>query len=207
MKQDEQYKGVVTFAPASLKEWRSWLAKNHACEESVWLILYKKSSGVPSISQADAIDEALCFGWIDSVPNKRDGESFYQFFSKRKPKSNWSAVNKANVTRLMEEGRMTAAGLAMVNLAKQTGTWDALNDVDALAEPADLLAALAANAAATEYWQKFPRSARRGILEWIGNAKKEETRAKRIAETVTLAAQNIRANQFRQPKGGGMPET
>lgn len=170
--------------------------KNHCKEKSVWLVLYKKDSTKPSVQLSDAIDEALCFGWIDSKPNKRNEESYYLFFSQRKPGSNWSAVNKAKVERLITENRMHESGMAMVELARERGTWDALTSVDALKEPDDLLQALNILPPALINWKAFPKSARRGILEWILNAKTEATRRKRIDETARLARENVRANQF-----------
>lgn len=182
--------------PSSAAEWRQWLEANHKQADSVWLVLAKKESGIPSLSISEAVDEALCFGWVDSVPNKVDEERFKILVSPRKPKSNWSKVNKDKVERLLAEGKMAPAGLQMVELAKQTGTWDALNEVDNLTVPADLAAELGRYAHAKEYFEGFPPSTRRGILEWILNAKKPETRAKRIVETAALAAKNKRANQF-----------
>ncbi len=186
---------VATFYAESRQAWRDWLAQNHEVQRSVWLIIYKKSSGKSTVYYPEAVDEAMCFGWVDSKINKRDAESYFQYFSKRSPKSNWSRVNKNKVTRLTEAGLMTKAGLAMVTLAKQTGTWTALDDVENLVIPPDLQTALAQYDKATTYFNAFPRSAKRGILEWIFNAKRPATRAKRIQQTATLAQQNIRANQ------------
>jgi uncharacterized protein YdeI (YjbR/CyaY-like superfamily) len=190
--------GVKTFYAKDRAAWRKWLSTNHNKHESIWLIIYRKESQTPSIYYPEAVDEALCFGWIDSKPNKRDAESFYQFFSKRNPKSNWSKVNKEKVKRLTEQGLMHESGVAMVNLAKKSGTWDALNEVENLVLPSDLQLALSKNKKANDYFETFPRSVKRGILEWILNAKKEDTRLKRINETVLLAAQNIRALQTRK---------
>lgn len=193
---EKEYLGTKVVAASSTDEWRKWLSQNHLLEVSVWLVIYKMDSGIPSVYYPEAVDEALCFGWIDSKPNKRDSKSYYQFFSKRNPKSNWSLVNKKKVAKLLSAGKMAPAGLEMVKLAKQSGTWDALNKVDTLAIPPDLELALANMQNARLYWDQFPPSTRRGILEWINNAKKPETRAKRILETATLANENIRANQF-----------
>lgn len=193
---EKEYLGTKVVAASSTDEWRKWLSQNHLLEVSVWLVIYKMDSGIPSVYYPEAVDEALCFGWIDSKPNKRDAKSYYQFFSKRNPKSNWSLVNKKKVAKLLSAGKMAPAGLEMVKLAKQSGTWDALNKVDTLAIPPDLELALANMQNARLYWDQFPPSTRRGILEWINNAKKPETRAKRILETATLANENIRANQF-----------
>jgi len=190
--------GIATYYAASRAEWRNWLQENHSSTKNVWLIIYKKESGKPSITYKEAVEEALCFGWIDSKPNARDAESFYQFFAQRNPKSNWSKVNKAKVEALIQQNLMTEAGYKMIEIAKQNGTWDALNEVEASVIPPDLQAALNANEAALNYFNAFPRSSKRNILEWILNAKQPATRLKRIEETVRLAADNIKANHYRQ---------
>ncbi|MBX2896121.1 MAG: YdeI/OmpD-associated family protein [Cyclobacteriaceae bacterium] len=182
--------------PKSRAGWRAWLQKNHTQQESIWLVLAKKDSGLPSLPAGDAVEEALCFGWIDSVPNKVDDKRYKILLSPRKPKSNWSSVNKKRVARLIKSGLMTEAGMKMVALAKKTGTWNALNDITKLTLPADLKSLFASNPKAASYFEAFPPSVKKGILEWIQNAKMETTRAKRINETVALAAKNIRANQY-----------
>lgn len=186
-----------TFYAKSEAAWRAWLETHSQTEKSIWLIIYRKDSDIPSVYYDEAVDQALCFGWIDSKPNKRDQESFYQFFSKRNPKSNWSRVNKEKVVRLMQGGLMAAPGLAMVEQAKATGTWDALNEVENGVIPEDLAAAFDRYGQARDHFEAFPRSVKRGILEWIFNAKRAETRAKRVDETARLASENIRANQYR----------
>lgn len=193
---EEFYKGVKTLKAKTQEEWRQWLHENHSNEQSIWLIIYRKESNIASVLYPQAVDEALCFGWIDSKPNKRDAESYYQFFSKRNPKSNWSKVNKEKIARLKKHGKITKAGLEMVQIAKSNGTWNALDAVEKLELPIDLKANFNLNLTAFNNWNKFPKSVRRGILEWIYNAKRPETRAKRISETVSSASQNIRANQY-----------
>ncbi|MBL7977919.1 MAG: YdeI/OmpD-associated family protein [Bacteroidetes Order II. Incertae sedis bacterium] len=192
--------GISSFYAESRAAWRAWLAANHQTADKVWLIMYHKKSGVPSVYYDEAVDEALCFGWIDSKPAKRNAESYYQYFSKRKPKSNWSGVNKDKVTRLAEQGLMTEAGWEMVTLAKKTGTWTALDAVIALEIPKDLQRALEAYPTAEEHFQRFPASVKRALLEWISSAKQPATRAKRILETAQEAAENRRANQYRPTK-------
>lgn len=182
--------------PKSRAAWRAWLQKNHTQQESIWLVLAKKDSGLPSLSVEDAVEEALCFGWIDSVPNKVDDKRYKILLSPRKPKSNWSNVNKQRVARLIKAGLMTEPGMKMITLAKKTGTWNALNAIDKLTIPTDLESLFASNPKAATYFEAFPPSVKKGILEWIQNAKTETTRAKRINETVALAAKNIRANQY-----------
>ncbi|MEL7532453.1 MAG: YdeI/OmpD-associated family protein, partial [Bacteroidota bacterium] len=189
--------GIKTFYAASQAAWREWLVQNHEQESSVWLIIFKKDSARPSVTYKLAVEEALCFGWIDSKPNKRDAESYYQYFSQRKPKSNWSAVNKKMVEKLLSEERMAPAGLTMVQLAKASGTWTALDDVENLVIPPDMEALFTDYPAAKSNWEAFPRSVKRAILEWIYNAKRSATREKRIRETLAKAEQNIRANQYR----------
>ncbi len=183
----ETYKGKSTFYAKTRKDWRDWLQKNHQTEKSVWLVIYKKASKTSSVYYPEAVDEALCFGWIDSLPNKRDENSYYQFFSKRNPKSNWSKVNKEKVKKLISEGLMEKAGYEMIEIAKATGTWTALDDVDNLILPDDLKSAFEKNKIAYENWEKSSRSYRRGILELILNAKRPETRKKRIEQTVLNA--------------------
>lgn len=173
-------------------ELRSWLERNHRQSASVWLVTGKK--GTAHYLPVDTIvDELLCFGWIDSVPRRLDESRTMLLISPRRPGSGWSAVNKAKIEHLMAAGRMTAAGLARIADARADGSWDRLATVDALLVPADLEAALAAEPLAARHFAAFPPSSRRGILEWIGNAKTEETRRRRIAETVAKAVRNMKA--------------
>lgn len=174
------------------------MEKNHQSEKSIWLIIYNKKSTTSSCKYEEAVEEALCFGWIDSIAKKRDAESSFQYFSVRKPKSNWSKSNRDRVAKLTAIGLITENGQKMIDLAKQTGTWEALVDVQNLVIPDDLQLLLNKNKKALNYFLAFSPSSRRGILEWILNAKKAETRLKRIEETVTLAADNIKANQYRK---------
>ncbi|HAA12126.1 MAG TPA: hypothetical protein DCE41_10675 [Cytophagales bacterium] len=184
----------------SANAWRQWLDEHHAQQEGIWLIIYKKDSGTPSVTYDEAVDEALCVGWVDSLPNKRDEESYYQYFAPRKPKSNWSRVNKEKVARMLQAGKMSQGGLAAIEVAKANGAWTALDAVENLEVPTDLAVALTEVPNAQRHWDAFPRSVKRGILEWIMNAKRADTRQKRVDETARLAGENIRANQWRQPK-------
>ena len=178
--------------------WRDWLQGHHDKQKNVWLIIYHKKSKTPSVAYDEAVEEALCFGWIDSKPNKRDDESYLLFFAKRNPKSNWSRLNRERAERMLEQGRMTQAGLEMIETAKQNGTWTALEAVQDSVIPPDLEQAFQKNEAAWENFSAFPPSSKRIILEWILNAKRPQTRQKRIDETVELAAKNIKANHYRQ---------
>ena len=183
--------------PKTRAEWRTWLEQNHMQTQGVWLIRYKKGTGKPWFDDNDAVEEALCFGWIDSKPNKLDEERSMVWFAPRKPRTGWSKLNKERVERLLTQGLMMPAGLAKIEAAKQDGSWNALDAIEALEIPADLESALNEYAAAKQNFEAFPRSVKRGILEWIASAKKPETRAKRIQETARLADQNLRANQWR----------
>lgn len=193
----ELHNGINTLHAKTRKEWRRWLEKNHQSEKSIWLIIYKKESNTPSVYYPEAVDEALCFGWIDSKANKRDKTSYYQFFSGRNPKSKWSKVNKEKVTNLIEQGLMQRAGFEMIEIAKQLGTWTALDEVENITIPSDLQELFLKNKTAFGNWENFPRSSKRSILEWIVNAKKPETRQKRIKETVSLAGKKVKANHYR----------
>jgi uncharacterized protein YdeI (YjbR/CyaY-like superfamily) len=179
---------------------RAWFEKNHGGAESVWIVTYKKAEGAAYVPYEDVRDEALCFGWVDSRIAKVDAARSMLLVSPRKPKSGWSAINKARVKALTEEDRMAPAGLARIEAAKKDGSWTKLDGVETLAEPKDLIAAFRRHAGSKGHWSAFPPSARRGILEWIGAAKRPETRAARVEETARLAAENIRANMPRQPK-------
>jgi uncharacterized protein YdeI (YjbR/CyaY-like superfamily) len=184
--------------PLTIEEWRAWLAENHQRAAGVWLVTYKKAVGKPRIDYEDAVAEALCFGWIDSKGNKLDDERSLLWFAPRKPRTGWSRPNKVRIERMMAAGRMAPAGLAKIEAAKADGSWAALDAIENLEIPADLAAALAVYPNATTNFDAFPRSVKRGILEWISTAKRAETRAKRITETAQLAEQNARANQWRK---------
>ncbi|MCI5057050.1 MAG: hypothetical protein MRY83_13125, partial [Flavobacteriales bacterium] len=134
----QEYKGTKTITASSKEEWRKWLEKNHESKDSIWLIIYKKNSGKLSVYYDEAVNEALCFGWIDSKINKKDEVSYYQYFSKRNPKSNWSKVNKTKITQLLSQGKMHKSGLKIIEQAKKSGTWSALDDVENLILPKDL---------------------------------------------------------------------
>jgi uncharacterized protein YdeI (YjbR/CyaY-like superfamily) len=177
-------------------EWRAWLTEHHQTERSAWLVFNKKSGGLPHLLYEEAVEEALCFGWVDSKPGKVDEQRSKLYFAVRKAGSGWAKPNKERVERLLAAGLMMPAGLAKLEAAKADGSWALLDAVELLEIPGDLAGALAGQANATANFENFPRSARRGILEWIVQAKKPETRAKRIEETARLAAENIRANQW-----------
>lgn len=182
--------------PLTRAEWRAWLAANHTRPEGVWLITYKKAAGKPRVEYDEAVEEALCFGWVDSKPGKLDDERSMLWFAPRKGGTGWSRPNKERVERMVAAGLMIPAGQAKIDAAKADGTWELLDAVENLEIPPDLGAALDAYPAARANFEAFPRSARRGILEWIVQAKTPATRAKRVAETARLAEENVRANQW-----------
>ena len=185
--------------PTTRAQWRAWLAAHHDQPDGVWLVSWKKATGKPSVPYADAVEEALCVGWVDSKPSSLDDERGMLWFSPRKPGSGWSRPNKERVERVIASGLMTPAGLAVVEAAQADGSWSKLDAVEDLLEPDDLAAALDADPAARAAWDAFPRSAKRGILEWIVQAKRAETRATRVATAVSEAHEGRRANQWRQP--------
>ncbi len=185
---------IPTFYAEDRREWREWLATNHAILQGIWLIYYKKASGKSSVSYAESVEEALCFGWIDSRKNMLDDERSVQLFSPRKARSLWSKLNKERVEKLIEQGLMTGAGLKKIEAARQNGLWTQYDMIEALEVPQDLERGLAANQLAHANFMAFSNSSKKIILWWIGSAKRPETRLKRIEETVQLAAENIRAN-------------
>ncbi len=176
----------------SIEELHAWLEANHETSEGAYLVAWKKGRG-PHISPAEVIPELLAHGWIDSKSMKFDEDRTALTITPRNPKSNWSRRNKEIIATLEAEGRMTPAGAAMVAIAKETGTWTALDEVEALIEPADLRAALDAEPAARESWDGFPRSPKRAMLEWVMTAKRPETRERRITAIVEKAVVGERA--------------
>lgn len=189
--------GRPMVGPFDRSGWRAWLIANHATSSGVHLVSWRTGSGRTSVPYADAVEEALCVGWIDSVGGKLDDERGLQWFSPRRSKSGWARSNKERVERLIAAGLMLPAGLAAIEGAKRNGTWTLLDDVESLVVPDDLADALAAHPPAREHWDAFSRSSRRAILGWLVQAKRPETRAKRVAEATENAARNERPPQFR----------
>ena len=177
-------------------QWRAWLEKHHSTSTGVWLVTFKKSQGEKYLPYDARVEEALCFGWVDSKPGKLDANRTMLYFSPRKPKSGWAKPNKIRVEKLIAAGLMRPAGLAAIEVAKANGAWTLLDEIEEYIAPPDLEIALDAKPNARKHFDAFPLSIRRGIYQWIILAKRPETRAKRIAETVSLATENIRANQY-----------
>lgn len=180
---------------------RAWLVANHARTDSIWLITWKAHTP-HHLSWDVVVEEALCFGWIDSQPRKLDQDRSMIRLSPRKPGSGWSGVNKARIERLMASGRMAAPGLAKIALARQDGSWSALDEASDLTIPADLKEAFDAHPGAGDRFETFPPSARRSILEWIAMAKRPQTRTTRVNETARRAALGQRANQWSKRSSG-----
>lgn len=182
--------------PASAAAWGAWLAANHDRSQGVWMVRTRKSAGTPELTWDEAVAEALRFGWIDSLPRKLDERLTMLWFSPRRAGSAWSGLNKRRIAQLEAEGRMEPAGVAMVAAAKADGTWTLLDAAEALEVPDDLAAAFDERPGSRERWDAFPPSARSGILQWIAQAKRPATRARRVAETASEAAEGRRANQW-----------
>ena len=176
--------------------WRQWLERNHATSASVWLVVNKKTSKISGISYNDAVEEALCFGWIDGRLNVLDDKQYKLLFSPRKPKSIWSKSNKQRIERLIHHGLMTIAGFEKIEAAKKNGSWGTLDSIEELIVPVDLQKALDDNPTAKKNFSGFSNSSKKSILYWIQSSKQPETRLKRIQQTVALASKNIKVNQY-----------
>ena len=185
-----------TFYPKSQKDWREWLEKNHDSKQSIWLVCYKKQANKPTINWSDAVDEALCFGWIDSTRKSVGDDMFIQFFTRRKPNSAWSKINKAKVERLIKDGLMQKAGFESIARAKANGSWTILDEVEELIIPEDLDIEFEANPGSKDFFMSLSKSVKKIMLHWVVAAKRPETRKNRITEIATLAAQKLKPKQF-----------
>lgn len=172
--------------------WRAWLEANHAIATGAWLVSWRRGHG-PRVEYEDAVAEAICFGWIDSQGSNIDERLSRQYFAPRRATSGWAATNKARIERLIADGRMAPAGLAAIERAKANGSWTLLDDVEQGIIPDDLARSLAEHPPAAANFEAFPKSARRALLEWVAQAKRPETRAKRVHEVAAGAAANLRA--------------
>jgi uncharacterized protein YdeI (YjbR/CyaY-like superfamily) len=183
-----------TFHPKTRKQWRDWLEKNHITSPGVWMVYYKKETGKARVSYDESVEEALCFGWIDSLPRKLDEERSMLKFTPRKPKSVWSQLNKSRVEKLVQKNLMMPAGQAIIEIAKQNGSWDTLSASDNAAAnnilPDDLAQKFQKNKQAQLNFLQFSISIKKQFLSWIDSAKRPETRAERIKQTILMAAAN-----------------
>jgi uncharacterized protein YdeI (YjbR/CyaY-like superfamily) len=171
---------VERFTPQSRQAWRQWLTLNHDKVKGVQLVFFKKNSGISTLSYEDAVEEALCFGWIDGRTNKLDDKRYLIKFSQRLPGSTWAKSNKERVARLIKEGQMTPAGLQVIERAKKDGSWDSLNELENLVLPGDLEEAIRADKIAWKNFQVLSPSVKKQVLWWLYGAKLEQTRSSRI---------------------------
>ncbi len=187
---------IELFEPADRKAWRAWLERNHRTVKAVCLVLTKKGARKPTVSYIEAMEEAVAFGWIDSRGNRLDEDRFRLIFTRRKPGSVWAPSNKERVRRLTKAGRMAPAGLEIVAAARKDGSWSAYDDIERLRSPKDLLSALARVPRAEAFFSASCKTYKKQALYWIMSAKRPETRAKRIAKIVRLAAAGKKADWY-----------
>jgi len=173
--------------------WRAWLEANHGTSSGAWLVTWRPRSGRAGLDYGTAVEEALCFGWVDSTAGRVDDDRTRLYFAPRKARSAWSASNKERVERLIAAGRMAPAGLAAIDQARSNGSWEMLDSVEWLEAPDDLAAAFTARPPAADMFAAFPASARKMALAWVAHARRPETRAARIREIADAAARNERA--------------
>ncbi|MFD1064198.1 YdeI family protein [Winogradskyella litorisediminis] len=174
-------------------EWYDWLLANHTKEKAVYLVFYKLETKIPTMRWEEAVKVALCFGWIDATVKSLGGGKRVQYFTQRNPKSSWSALNKKYIEELEAAGLIQEAGYKMINLAKKTGTWTAMDDVENGIIPNNLQQAFDKNPRAFENYQNFSKGYRKSYLSWLNSAKREDTKQKRIAEIIRLCDANIKS--------------
>jgi uncharacterized protein YdeI (YjbR/CyaY-like superfamily) len=179
-----EHKSKPTLYLPTRAAWRTWLQKNHTASTGIWLVYPNQSTGHPRIPYADAVEEALCFGWIDSVINKLNPTHACQWFCPRKPKGTWSALNKKRVAQLIAQGLMTPAGLAHVKAAQADGRWTALDANERLELPKDLAQLLTPKS--LTHWNSLSPSTRKALLNHLSSAKKEKTRTRRLEKILTF---------------------
>ena len=179
--------------PERPAQWQAWLAAHHERTGGVWLVQWKRHTGRPALTYEEAVSEALAWGWVDSTAGTVDADRSKLWFAPRRPRSGWSRPNKERVERLLAEGRMQPAGQRCIDLARANGCWTMLDDVEDLVVPDDLAVALDARPGARTHWDAFPRSPRRAMLAWLVEARRPDTRVRRITEIADRAARNERA--------------
>ena len=180
--------------PRSRAAWRRWLERHHLTARGCWFVTWRRETGKPRVDYAEAVEELLCFGWVDSTARRLDDARTALLCTPRKPRSGWARSNRERVARLTAQGLMAARGLEVVAEAKRTGQWTALDALESLEVPPDLAARLRALPPARKRFDAFPPSARKRLLAWIRTAKRPETRARRVEETALAAQQGLRAN-------------
>ena len=174
-------------------DWYEWLLNNHNQSKGVYLIFFKLELNVPTMRWEEAVKVAICFGWIDSTVKSLGNGKRRQYFCPRNPKSTWSALNKKYVEELIVKGLIHASGFNLIDIAKETGTWSAMDDVENGIIPYDLKIAFNLNSIAFENYQNFAKGYRKNYLSWLHSAKREETRNKRIAQIIELCANKIKS--------------
>ena len=189
-----EYRGRPLIHPKTIDEWRRWLTRHHHDTNGVWLARWKKASGKIPLDYAQIVEEALCFGWIDGVTNTLYDGRQAQLLTPRRRGSGWSPSNKERVQRLVADGRMTDAGMRVIEAARADGSWSMQDAAEALIEPPELASALDASPEARRHWDAFPRSPRRALIWWVMSAKRSETRQRRVTTIVEEAWQGRRAN-------------
>lgn len=177
------------FQARNRQEWRAWLEENHQSSPGIWLVYYKKDSEKTGISYDDAVEEALSFGWIDSKVNKLDDERYMQVFTPRKPHSTWSRLNKNRIKKLEKEGLMRPEGTEKVEAAKKDGSWNILDDVEAMILPPDLEEALSRNKTARATYDSYADSVKKQIIWWVVSVRRPQTRKEHIQKIVESALQ------------------
>lgn len=185
-------KDIDVFYPTTISAWRKWLEKHHQSRDSVWVVFYNKHANKKTITWSDAVDVALCFGWIDSKKVKIDADCSHQFFSKRKPKSTWSKINKDKVERLIQTNQMTEIGMAIIETAKQNGSWTILDDAEALVVPPELAKKLQSKPGVFDHFMGLSKSRKKLLLMQLTLAKQPITKQKRIDEIVTHLLSDIK---------------
>ena len=188
---------IEEYYPNNKKDWRKWLELNHKKKGAVWLILYRKKSSRHNLSWSESVDEALCFGWIDSTKKTINNDCYKQYFSKRKAKSNWSKVNKDKVKNLIDQGLMKEEGYKSIEMAKENGSWTILDEVEELLIPEEVEKEFANHQGSMEYFNSLSKSSKKILLYWVVSAKRKETKQKRILEIVENASKNLKPKQFR----------
>jgi uncharacterized protein YdeI (YjbR/CyaY-like superfamily) len=189
-----EYRGRPLIHPKTIAEWRRWLTRHHDDTDGVWLAGWKRATGKVPLDYGRIVEEALCFGWIDSVTNTLEDGRHAQLLTPRRRGSGWSPSNKERVERLIADGRMTPAGLRAIEGARADGSWSMMDAAEALIEPPELASALDANPEARRHWDAFPKSPRRALIWWVMSAKRPETLHRRVTTIVDEAAQGRRAN-------------
>ncbi|WP_339922028.1 YdeI/OmpD-associated family protein [uncultured Cyclobacterium sp.] len=188
---------IPDFCPLNKEEWSDWLERNHKTVKAVWLIIYKKSSGRPNLTWSESVDEALRFGWIDSLKKPIDNEKYRQYFSKRKTNSIWSKTNKDKIEVLLNDGLMTEAGLKAVEIAKKNGSWTILDAAETLEVPLDLAKKFNEFPGSKNFFESQSKSSRKTLLIWVLMAKRPETREKRVLEIAECAGKKLKPKVFR----------